>query len=120
MFKNENITAHVMQVFATLLTKVEVITALVRVRTEVVRASDKALFSMHFSKPCKVVEFVQTQVQAADAIRNFLRDAWVPALKTAIVTSLERVGKGWFNIYESNHQTYLFSKLRKLLTMVRV
>lgn len=108
-----------MQVFASLLTKPEVISALVKVRGEVVRMTDKKIFMLHYAKPARLAEFQQAQWQAADSIRNYLRDVWLSQLQKAVVTNLERVGKGWFNIHETNHQTYMYSKLRKLLNMVR-
>jgi hypothetical protein len=40
-------------------------------------------------------------------------------MQRGLVSNLERVGKGWFNIHETNHQTYMYSKLRRLLNMVR-
>lgn len=105
--------------FASLLTKTEVIAALVRVRGEVVKMTDKHIFMLHHAKPSRMTEFQQTQWQAIDSIRNYLRDVWLSQMQRGLVTNLERVGKGWFNIHETNHQTYMYSKLRRLLNMVR-
>lgn len=54
-----------------------------------------------------------------EATQNYLRDTFVPQLQRSVTSSLERAGKGWFNVHESNHATYEHSKLRKLLTAVR-
>jgi dynein heavy chain, axonemal len=59
------------------------------------------------------------QVTASDSTQNYLHDAFVMQLHRGITGSLNRVGKGWFNIHESNHRTYAYSKLKKLLTVVR-
>ena len=54
-----------------------------------------------------------------EGTQNYLRDTFVPQLQRSVTSSLERAGKGWFNVHESNHATYEHSKLRKLLTAVR-
>lgn len=59
------------------------------------------------------------QMTANDSTQNYLHDAFVTQLQRVITSSLDRVGKGWFNINESNHQTYEYSKLKKLLTCMR-
>lgn len=59
------------------------------------------------------------QVTMNEATQNYLRDTFVPQLQRSVTSSLERAGKGWFNVHESNHATYEHSKLRKLLTAVR-
>ena len=70
----------------------------------------------------------------------FIRDTWVPNLKSDIKHSLKDVGKGWFNLNETNCQVtstqadrvssvtavfvavqvYEYSKLRRFLTMVNI
>lgn len=47
------------------------------------------------------------------------QDTWVVTLRSAIRTSFKDVGKGWFNLAESNMETYEFSKLRSFLTLTR-
>ena len=39
-------------------------------------------------------------------------------IRNHIKSSLRDVGKGWFNLKESNRELYDFSKLKRLLTMV--
>ena len=39
-------------------------------------------------------------------------------VRNHIKSSLRDVGKGWFNLKESNRELYDFSKLRRFLTMV--
>eukprot|EP00967_Tisochrysis_lutea_P077562 scaffold105395_cov19-Tisochrysis_lutea.AAC.1 len=36
---------------------------------------------------------------------NYLKDTWVVTLKNAIKSSFKDVGKGWFNLHESNMET---------------
>ncbi len=40
-------------------------------------------------------------------------------LKQILKVGLREIGKGWFNINESNIETYRISKLARLMTMVR-
>lgn len=50
---------------------------------------------------------------------NYLRDTWQTTLKAGIKSSFKDVGKGWYNLHESNMETYEFSKLRRFLSLVR-
>jgi dynein heavy chain, axonemal len=54
-----------------------------------------------------------------DSTQNYLHDNYVAQLQRSFVSCLDRVGKGWFNIHESNQQTYEFSKLKRLLSVAR-
>ena len=49
----------------------------------------------------------------------FLRDSWITILRTHIRTSLRDVGKGWFNIHETNWEVYQISKLKAFMEMVK-
>ena len=49
----------------------------------------------------------------------FLKDSWITTLRAAIRTSLRDVGKGWFNIHETNFEVYQISKLKKFMEMVK-
>lgn len=49
----------------------------------------------------------------------FLKDTWISTLRAAIRTSLRDVGKGWFNLDESNWAVYQISKLKKFMEMVK-
>ena len=49
----------------------------------------------------------------------FLKDSWITTLRNAIRTSLRDVGKGWFNIHETNWEVYQISKLKKFMEAVK-
>ena len=55
--------------------------------------------------------FLQTQV--------YLKDTWVPLLRSSIKTCLDSVTKGWFNTEESNFEVYQGSKLKKLMELIK-
>ncbi len=48
-----------------------------------------------------------------------LKDSWITTLRAAIRTSLRDVGKGWFNIHETNWEVYQMSKMKKFMEMVK-
>ena len=48
-----------------------------------------------------------------------LKDSWITSLRVAIKTSLRDVGKGWFNIHETNWEVYQISKMKKFMEMVK-
>jgi len=44
---------------------------------------------------------------------------WVKDIETTIRKNLHNTGKGWFNLEESDKESYEFSKLKKFLTIVK-
>ena len=49
----------------------------------------------------------------------FLKDSWISTLKVAMRSSLRDMSKGWYNLYETNWEVYLMSKLRKLMELLK-
>ncbi|MEW5308986.1 MAG: hypothetical protein WDW38_000903 [Sanguina aurantia] len=105
--------------FRTLLTKGEVISALGKIKVECAKVLKMCFFNTHFTKSSRLEEMEQGQMQSIDTVGNYLKDTWVVTLRSAIRTSFKDVGKGWFNLAESNMETYEFSKLRSFLTLTR-
>ncbi|KAF6265909.1 dynein heavy chain 2 [Scenedesmus sp. NREL 46B-D3] len=106
--------------FKTLLTKPEVIFALGKIRLESSKVVKMCLFNTYSSKSLRLEEFEQVQIAATDAVANHLRDNWAASIKNIIKMSFKDVGKGWYNLAESNFEAYRFSKLRRLLGLVRL
>jgi len=104
--------------FATLYSQREVIGALQRVRTECLKVSAMSLLHTAFLKSVRLEEFETVQQQALALVSVHLRDAWLPALKSGIRANLKDVGKGWFNLAESDERVYSVSKLAKMLHLV--
>lgn len=52
-------------------------------------------------------------------VQMFLKDSWISGLKVAMRSSLRDMSKGWYNLYETNWEVYLMSKLRKLMEMIK-
>lgn len=49
----------------------------------------------------------------------FLKDTWINTLKIAVKSSLREIGKGWYNLYQSNWGVYQMSKLHKLMELIK-
>jgi len=52
-------------------------------------------------------------------MNSTIAEVWVEQLIQIITDKLESIGKGWFNLFESNKESYEFSKLKKLLTRIK-
>jgi len=105
--------------FHSFLTKPEVITACVKVKTECNKVLKMSLFNTHYTKSSRLEEFEQSQLQASDQVVSHLKDVWVMTLKNGIKSTFKDVGKGWFNLYETQQETYECSKLKKFINMTK-
>uniref|UniRef100_A0A8C5KDU7 Dynein axonemal heavy chain 1 n=1 Tax=Jaculus jaculus TaxID=51337 RepID=A0A8C5KDU7_JACJA len=105
--------------FVSLLTRSEVITALSKVRAECNKVTSMSLFHSSLSKYSRLEEFEQIQSQTFSQVQMFLKDSWVSTLKVAMRSSLRDMSKGWYNLYETNWEVYLMSKLRKLMELIK-
>ncbi|OWK02778.1 hypothetical protein Celaphus_00010474, partial [Cervus elaphus hippelaphus] len=105
--------------FVSLLTRSEVITALSKVRAECNKVTTMSLFHSSLSKYSRLEEFEQIQSQTFSQVQMFLKDSWISTLKVAMRSSLRDMSKGWYNLYETNWEVYLMSKLRKLMELLK-
>uniref|UniRef100_G1R661 Dynein axonemal heavy chain 1 n=1 Tax=Nomascus leucogenys TaxID=61853 RepID=G1R661_NOMLE len=105
--------------FLSLLTRPDVITALSKVRAECNKVTAMSLFHSSLSKYSRLEEFEQIQSQTFSQVQMFLKDSWISSLKVAMRSSLRDMSKGWYNLYETNWEVYLMSKLRKLMELVK-
>eukprot|EP00842_Homolaphlyctis_polyrhiza_P000689 jgi/Hompol1/1620/HPOL_005663-RA len=104
--------------FASFLTKLEVIRTLAKVRIECDKLANTNLFATNITKTVKIDEFEQMQVQALQNVKGSLKDGWINVLKNIIKNGFRDVGKGWYNMQESNLEVYKISKLRKFMTAI--
>lgn len=49
----------------------------------------------------------------------FLKDSWLTTLRASVRSCLRDIGKGWFNLEETNWEVYRMSKISKLMESVR-
>nr|XP_033782541.1 dynein heavy chain 1, axonemal isoform X1 [Geotrypetes seraphini]XP_033782544.1 dynein heavy chain 1, axonemal isoform X1 [Geotrypetes seraphini]XP_033782545.1 dynein heavy chain 1, axonemal isoform X1 [Geotrypetes seraphini]XP_033782546.1 dynein heavy chain 1, axonemal isoform X1 [Geotrypetes seraphini]XP_033782547.1 dynein heavy chain 1, axonemal isoform X1 [Geotrypetes seraphini] len=106
-------------IFNTLLTRPEVITSLCKVRAECNRVASMSLFHSTLTKCVRIEEFEQTQSQTFSQVQLFLKDSWIITLKNAIRASFREVGKGWYNLHETNWKVYSMSKLHQLMELIK-
>ncbi|KAL8439659.1 hypothetical protein Efla_004567 [Eimeria flavescens] len=100
--------------------KCEVIRAMAGIRAECVDVVQKRIFSTCISKALKLDEFRQLQRASISQVIYFLQEAWANKLHEIIETNLRHVGKGWFNIYEFNKETYEYGKVKRMLILTRL
>eukprot|EP00794_Sanderia_malayensis_P012733 gene12733-14038_t len=105
--------------FQSLLTLTEVITGLIKVRTECNKVAAMSLFQAPISKSMRLEEFEQAQGQASSQVQMFLKDSWLTTLRASVISSLRDIGKGWFNLEETNWEVYKMAKISKLMESIR-
>lgn len=70
---------------------------------------------------CMVLEeFKHIQESSTSQILYHLKGSWISELTKIIKNNFQGVGKGWFNMKETNKITYDFGKLKRFLTVVRL
>uniref|UniRef100_UPI0037E91524 dynein axonemal heavy chain 1 n=1 Tax=Semicossyphus pulcher TaxID=241346 RepID=UPI0037E91524 len=106
-------------VFNSLLRKPEVICVLSEIWSECNKVATMELFNVTLNKPLRLHEFEVVQFQVQTQINLFLREAWMVTLSNSIRSKLESLGKGAFNVNESCWEIYKFSKLYRLMAVVR-
>ncbi|CDJ58638.1 hypothetical protein EMWEY_00002850 [Eimeria maxima] len=100
--------------------KNEVIRAMVGIREECVDVLEKRIFNTSFPRAVKLDEFRQMQRASISQVTYFLQEAWASKLHEIIDSNLRHVGKGWFNIYEFNKETYEYGKVKRMLILTRL
>ena len=105
--------------FASLLTQPKVVSCLARVRTEHDNwVLGKSPLSTGINRSVSLQEWKNVQSQATASLTTELQEKWGPNIRNHIVSSLRDVGKGWFNLQETNRDIYEFSKLKRLLKLI--
>jgi len=105
--------------FNSLYIKEEVIKALQEMKEECNHCLEKKLFQLEFNTSVRIEDFKHQQDSATSSVLHHLKVEWVGALAKIIEKKFEGVGKGWFNMKETNKTTYDFGKLKKFLTLAR-
>ncbi|XP_065685160.1 dynein axonemal heavy chain 1 isoform X1 [Hydra vulgaris] len=105
--------------FKSLMILPEVIEAFSKVKVECNKVMALSLFQIPLNKAIRLEEFDNMQSQMTLQVCMFLKDSWVSNLRGILRGSLHNVGKGWFNIEETNWEAYKVSKLCKLLEVVK-
>ena len=108
--------------FSSLLIKKEAIEALQEIRVKCLELRGKEMFSFEWEKETvkRVDEFKTIQESAISQVGNQLKGSWISSMIFLIRKKFGAVGKGWFNMKETNKLTYEFGKLKRFLTVVRL
>lgn len=83
------------------------------------KISDEQIWLTDNTKSYKPDDFKQVQRGAIISCKNELYVEWCNNICETIKDNLSKVGKGWYNMHETNTETYEFSKLKKFLTIVK-
>lgn len=105
--------------FASLFTKLEVYRTFSKVRIECDKLASTSLFTLNMTKTVRLDEFEQIQSAALQNVKGGLKEGWINVLKNIVKNGFKDVGKGWYNMMESNLEVYKISKLRKFMTSVK-
>ncbi|CAF1258579.1 unnamed protein product, partial [Adineta ricciae] len=106
--------------FISLLTSKSAIDALKLVRTECdYVVNNLSLLQKNFPKHVKLDEFESMQVNQTSTTHMYLTDTWKNNLRQGIKTQFIDVGRGWYNINESDYHIYKVSKLKTFIERVK-
>lgn len=105
--------------FATFMTRPEIIETLTKFRIECDRLLTSCIFYIGLNKAVRLDEFEQLQLQSLQNFKSQLRDNWISTLRNILRQGLRNIGKGWFNLKESNIEIYQISKLSRFMAVVR-
>ncbi|CBZ56170.1 Dynein heavy chain 1, axonemal, related [Neospora caninum Liverpool] len=100
---------------SSLYVKAEVIHALTEIRSECNAILTRCIYNVKANKAMKLEEFKQTQRAAISQLAFDLQETWAQNVQKIVVKYFSEVGKGWFDIYETNKETYNYGKIRKML-----
>ncbi|CAF1941259.1 unnamed protein product [Rotaria magnacalcarata] len=106
--------------FISLLTSKPAIDALKLVRTECDYViNNLSLLQKTIPKHVKLDEFESMQFNQTSTTHMYLTDTWKNNLRQGIKTKFIDVGRGWYNINESDFHIYQVSKLKKFIERVK-
>lgn len=108
--------------FSSLFIKKEAIEALQEIRIKCIDVQEKQLFSYDWeaSEIKRVDEFKTIQESAISQLGNQLKGQWIGAMIGLVRSKFGSIGKGWFNMKETNKLTYEYGKLKRFLTVIRL
>ena len=106
--------------FSSPFVKEEALLALQEVRQLCAQARQQQLFKLEAGALMHPDEFRAAQETALVQAVAQLRNGWVQSLVEAVRTRFAGVGRGWYNMHETNKLTYELGKLKRVLTVVRL
>merc|ERR1719191_2479283 len=77
------------------------------------------MFLTAFNNPCNMTVFREMQKNHVVQIERNMNDVWVQGLQKIIRKEFDRVGKGWYNLHETEKDMFDFGKLRRVLRVIQ-
>lgn len=96
------------------------IQAFFKIKEECQSILNKDIFQLHLKESVRIEEFKTIQESQISQFISYLKTVWVTNMISLIKEQFNQIGKGWFNIQETNKLTYEFGKLKRFLTVVRL
>jgi dynein heavy chain len=107
--------------FSSLFIKEEVIKALQEIKVACNEQVEREIFSLTTEKEAIAIdEFKTIQESSISQLMSNLKGNWIHKMTKIIKEQFSDVGKGWFNMKETNRLTYEFGKLKRFLTVIRL
>ena len=106
--------------FSSLFIKEEVIKALQEIKVACNEVVENEIFTLQFENIVRIEEFKTIQESSISQLMSHQKGGWINKMTTIIKEQFSEVGKGWFNMKETNRLTYEFGKLKRFLTVIRL
>lgn len=108
--------------FHSLYVKPEIIRSMQAFKSECEKLLSHHIFELRSKTSAQVHPvsiFKGIQENALDILQYYIFGTWTDNLKAILKSNLSGVGKGWFNLQESNKNAFEFGKVKKILTILR-
>lgn len=86
---------------------------------ECAHVSRLLFFTTNLSKTASLADFQNAQEIQSSTTLSYIKGQWIDNISGSICMCLRSVGKGWFDIRTDTWTSYLFSKLSRLLELVK-
>lgn len=78
------------------------------------------LFNTNLESTYRIDEFKQFQSSAKSHMKHVLNANWSANIENLIKKNFSNIGIGWFNMEQTNKESYEFSKLKKFMELTRI
>lgn len=106
--------------FITLYCLPEVIMAIEKVAFSCAQVSQMLMYTLSLSKTATLEDFYSVQNYTSTNVIAYLRGSWIEDVSRYICMYLRSIGKGWFDIDIDRWEIYRFSKLRRMMAVIKI
>lgn len=97
----------------------EVINAMDSVIVQCALVSEMNFFTTQFSKTASLEDFRNAQEQTSTNVVLYIKGYWIENLSGVICMCLRSIGKGWFDIRTKDWGIYLYSKMSRIMELIK-